>query len=134
MKVGIYKEVQIDTSHRLLHYQGKCANLHGHRWRVEIWMEGTPDSATQILMDYSVIKKIVDKYDHQIILNQDDPMAARIREFHPVLTTAGDPTSELMAGLIHDDLTAYCTEHGIRATIPKIRVWESPTSFAELTE
>ena len=43
MKVGIYKEVHLDTSHRLLHYKGKCANLHGHRWKVEVWIEGEPN-------------------------------------------------------------------------------------------
>jgi 6-pyruvoyltetrahydropterin/6-carboxytetrahydropterin synthase len=134
MKVGIYKEVQIDTSHRLLHYEGRCANLHGHRWKVEIWMEGEPDPDTQLLIDYSMIKKIVDKYDHQIILNRDDPMVSRISEFHQVITTPGDPTSELMASLIRHDLYTYCHDQGIRVTIPKIRVWESPTSFAELTE
>jgi 6-pyruvoyltetrahydropterin/6-carboxytetrahydropterin synthase len=134
MKVGIYKEVQIDTSHRLLHYEGKCANLHGHRWKVEIWMEGEPDPVTKILIDYSMIKKLVDKYDHQIILNKDDPMVPRIQEFHQVITTPGDPTSELMAVLIRDDLYAFCQKHGIKATVPKIRVWESPTAFAELTE
>jgi 6-pyruvoyltetrahydropterin/6-carboxytetrahydropterin synthase len=134
MKTGIYKEVQIDTSHRLLHYEGKCANLHGHRWKVEIWMEGEPDQKSKILIDYSMIKKIVDRYDHQIILNEEDPLVARIREFHAVITTPGDPTSELMASLIRDDLYAFCREHGIPATVPKIRVWESPTAFAELTE
>lgn len=134
MKVGIYKEVQIDTSHRLLHYEGKCANLHGHRWKVEIWMEGEPDPVTKILVDYSMIKKIVEKYDHQIILNGDDPMVPRIQEFHQVITTPGDPTSELMAVLIRDDLYAFCRDQGIQATVPKIRVWESPTAFAELTE
>jgi 6-pyruvoyltetrahydropterin/6-carboxytetrahydropterin synthase len=134
MKTGIYKEVQIDTSHRLLHYKGKCANLHGHRWKVEIWMEGVPDPATQILIDYSMIKRIVDKYDHQIILNQDDPMVSRIREFNPVITTPGDPTSELMASSIRDDLYAYCREQGITAAVTKIRIWESPTAFAELSE
>ena len=134
MKTGIYKEVQIDTSHRLLHYQGKCANLHGHRWKIEIWMEGEPNPATQIVIDYSMIKRIVDKYDHQIILNQDDPMVPRIREFHPVITTPGDPTSELIASIIRNDLYTACRELGIKATVPKIRVWESPTSCAELTE
>jgi 6-pyruvoyltetrahydropterin/6-carboxytetrahydropterin synthase len=134
MKVGIYKEVQIDTSHRLLHYEGKCANLHGHRWKIEIWMEGEPDPLTKILIDYSMIRKIVDKYDHQIILNQEDPMVLRIQEFHQVITTPGDPTSELMASLIRDDLRAFCREQGIKATVPKIRVWESPTAFAELRE
>ena len=49
MTVAIYKEVQIDASHRLLHYQGKCANLHGHRWKIEVWIEGEPDATTCIL-------------------------------------------------------------------------------------
>jgi 6-pyruvoyltetrahydropterin/6-carboxytetrahydropterin synthase len=134
MKVGIYKAVHIDTSHRLLYYKGKCANLHGHRWKVEVWIEGETDPATQILIDYSLIKQVIDKYDHQIILNRADPMVSRIEEFHPVITTPGDPTSELIAAIIRDDLYVVCREMGIKATIPKIRVWESPTSCAELTE
>ena len=134
MKVGIYKEVQIDTSHRLLYYQGKCANLHGHRWKIEVWMEGEPDEKTQILIDYSLIKQVINKYDHQIILNAKDPMVPRIQEFHPVITTPGDPTSELIASIIKDDLLATCRERGIAATVTKIRVWESPTSCAELKE
>jgi 6-pyruvoyltetrahydropterin/6-carboxytetrahydropterin synthase len=134
MKIGIYKEVHIDTSHRLLYYNGKCANLHGHRWRIEVWIEGEPDPATQILIDYSLIRKIVDKYDHQIILNEEDPMVPRIEEFHPVITTPGDPTSELMAVIIRNDLAAVCQDLGIKAIITKIRVWESPTAYAELTE
>ena len=134
MKVGIYKEVQIDTSHRLLHYKGKCANLHGHRWKVEVWMEGEPDPATQILIDYSLIKQVIGKYDHQIILNRDDPMVPCIRKFNPVITTPGDPTSELIASIIREDLYAVCREQGIKATVPKIWVWESPTSCAELKE
>jgi len=134
MKTGIYKEVQIDTSHRLLHYKGKCANLHGHRWKVEVWMEGEPDPATQILIDYSLIKKVIGKYDHQIIHNRDDPMVACMEKFQHVITTPGDPTSELIAAIIRDDLYAVCRDLKIPATVPKIRVWESPTSCAELTE
>jgi 6-pyruvoyltetrahydropterin/6-carboxytetrahydropterin synthase len=134
MKVGIYKEVQIDTSHRLIHYKGKCANLHGHRWKIEVWMEGEPDPATQILIDYSLIKQVIGKYDHQIILNRDDPMVPCIRKFNPVIMTPGDPTSELIAAIIRDDLYAVCRDLGIKATVPKIRVWESPTSCAELKE
>jgi 6-pyruvoyltetrahydropterin/6-carboxytetrahydropterin synthase len=61
-------------------------------------------------------------------------MVPRIREFHEVITTPGDPTSELMAARIRNDLYTFCREHGIQATVPKIRVWESPTAFAELTE
>ncbi|MEI8330897.1 MAG: 6-carboxytetrahydropterin synthase [Methanomicrobiales archaeon] len=129
----MYKEVQIDTSHRLLHYKGKCANLHGHRWKIEVWMEGEPNPATQILIDYSLIKQVINRYDHQIILNREDPLVPRIEEFHPVITTPGEPTSELMAVLIRDDLSAVCRDRGIKATVTKIRVWESQTACAELT-
>jgi 6-pyruvoyltetrahydropterin/6-carboxytetrahydropterin synthase len=132
MKIGIYKEVQIDASHRLLHYQGKCANLHGHRWKIEVWVEGEPNSRTNILIDYNTIKEIVGKYDHQTILNAEDPMVPYIEKFQPVITTPGDPTSELLALLIRQELYAYCKIHGIDVDIPRIRVWESPNSYAEL--
>ncbi len=132
MKVGIYKEVQIDASHRLLHYQGKCANLHGHRWKVEVWVEGEPDAKTNILIDYNLIKQAVAKYDHQIILNQDDPKVSAIKQYQYVITTPGDPTSELLALIIRNDLYEICRTQGIDAAIPRIRVWESPNSYAEL--
>jgi len=134
MNIQIYKEEHIDTSHRLLHYIGKCANLHGHRWKVEVWIEGEPDPVTQILVDYNLIKKVIDKFDHQIILNKDDPMVPCIQKYQPVITTHGDPTSELMAAIIRDDLYVLCREMGIKATVSKIRVWESPTAYAEITE
>ncbi len=134
MTVAIYKEVQIDASHRLLHYQGKCANLHGHRWKIEVWIEGEPDATTCILLDYNVIKLAIGKYDHQIILNRDDPMAACIEKFQHVLTTPGDPTSELLARIFKDDLDAICRAQGIAARVTKIRVWESPSCYAEIAE
>jgi len=39
-----------------------------------------------------------------------------------------------MAAIIRDDLSAVCRDLGIPATVSKIRVWESPTACAELTE
>jgi 6-pyruvoyltetrahydropterin/6-carboxytetrahydropterin synthase len=134
MKVRIYKQVQIDASHRLLHYKGKCANLHGHRWKIEVWIEGEPDPMTKILIDYNTIKDVIGKYDHQIILNDEDPMVTCVGKYQQIITTPGDPTSELLAVLIRDDLHQICKAQGIKATIQKIRVWESPTSFAELEE
>jgi len=131
MTVGLYKEVQFDASHRLLYYQGKCANLHGHRWKVEVWMEGEPDETTGILIDYNAIKKVVDKYDHQILLNEADPLVACIRKFQPVITTPGEPTSELLANLIREELEGLCRAQNSHATVTRIRVWESPGCYAE---
>lgn len=133
MQIRLYKEVSFDASHRLLHYQGKCHNLHGHRWKVEIRLTGKVDEETNILVDYNEIKRVVNRYDHQIILNGDDPMVSRIEEFHPVITTPGDPTSELLAVLIRDSIEGEYAQSGRNIRVESIRVWESPTCYAELT-
>ena len=132
MQIKIYKEVSFDASHRLLHYQGKCHNLHGHRWKVEIWITGRTDNETNILVDYNEIKEVVNQYDHQIILNEIDPMVPRIEEFHPVITTPGDPTSELLAVLIRDAIEDKYSRSGRNIRVETIRVWESPTCYAEI--
>ena len=132
MNSRIYKSVHFDASHRLMHYRGKCANLHGHRWRVEVWLEGRVDDVTGILIDYNTIKSIIERFDHQTILNRDDPMVPCIRQFQQVITTEGDPTSELLAGLFTEMLDEECRNSGIIAHVVRIRVWESDTCFAEL--
>ncbi|HOT94814.1 MAG TPA: 6-carboxytetrahydropterin synthase [Methanoregulaceae archaeon] len=132
MTVRIYKEVEFDASHRLLQYEGKCHNLHGHRFRVEVWIEGVPDPGSCILLDYARIKQVVHRFDHQIILNAADPMVTAIEAFHPVVVTGGDPTSELLARIIADDLDAECRAAGVDARVTRIRVWESPNACAEL--
>jgi 6-pyruvoyltetrahydropterin/6-carboxytetrahydropterin synthase len=95
-------------------------------------MEGEPDATTMILIDYNAIKQIICKYDHQIILNSTDPMVKCIKKYQHAITTPGDPTSELLAQLIRDDLHDYCCAQKIPAKVTRIRVWESPNCFAEI--
>jgi 6-pyruvoyltetrahydropterin/6-carboxytetrahydropterin synthase len=99
---------------------------------VEVWLEGKVDDTTGILVDYNTIKSIIERFDHQTILNQDDPMVSCISQFQPVVTTNGDPTSERLAGLLRDTIDAECRDSGLIAHVVRIRVWESETCFAEL--
>jgi len=127
----IYKEAYFEASHRLLHYEGKCFRLHGHQWRVEVWMEGEPDPETQILADYNLIKGVVNTFDHQVILNREDPMVTCLSEFQEVVTTPGDPTSENLACVIAGMINEKCQAVGNDACVTKIRVWESTSCYAE---
>lgn len=129
----IFKEVQFDASHRLFHYRGKCNRLHGHRWKVEIWMEGQAGEKTGIVVDFNTIKEVICGFDHQVILNSEDPMADAIRAFHPVITTQGDPTSENLASICAEMIREECTRRGIDARVLRVRVWESPACYAEVT-
>ena len=132
MNYRIYKAVHFDASHRLMHYRGKCANLHGHRWKVEVWISGAVDEVSGILVDYNTIKSIIERFDHQTILNRGDPMVPCIGQFQPVITTPGDPTSELLAGLLREMLDTECRDSGIEARVVRIRVWESASCCAEI--
>ncbi|HMA05531.1 MAG TPA: 6-carboxytetrahydropterin synthase [Methanomicrobiales archaeon] len=127
----IYKEVCFDASHRLLHYEGKCKNLHGHRWRVEVWIAGEIDPETGILVDFNVIRDVIERFDHQVILNRDDPMVACLEKFQPVVKTRGDPSSEVLAGEIRRLLEREFGSGKSRAWVLRIRVWESDTCCAE---
>jgi 6-pyruvoyltetrahydropterin/6-carboxytetrahydropterin synthase len=133
MRSRIYKEVTFDASHRLLHYQGKCAHLHGHRWKVEVCIEGETGEESGILIDYNMIRTIIERYDHQVILNAADPMVPCIEQFQRVCTTLGDPTSELLASIIRDLLETECRRTGRDIQVNFVRVWESPTCYAECT-
>ena len=128
----LYKEVFFESAHRLLHYEGKCNRIHGHQFRVEVWLEGEVDPTTQILVDYNVLKGIINRFDHQILLNSEDPMVPALSAFQEVITTTGDPTSELLARVIADEINMECGQGKRPIAVTKIRVWESTSSYAEV--
>lgn len=48
------------SAHALRHYQGKCENIHGHNYAVEMMVEGeTLTADTELLVDFSVLKKML---------------------------------------------------------------------------
>jgi len=133
MRANLYKVVSFDASHRLLHYVGKCNQLHGHHWKVEIWVEGEVDNKTQIIVDYNTIKNVIERFDHMVILNKMDPMVSCLEKYQSVIKVPGDPTSELLAEYLKNMLENDDEFKRANAKVTKIRVWESPTSCAEIT-
>jgi 6-pyruvoyltetrahydropterin/6-carboxytetrahydropterin synthase len=83
-------------------------------------------------MDYNLIKTVIERFDHQVILNEIDPMVDCLTRFQTVITTPGDPSSEMIASRIREMLHAESPlkESGVQLT--RIRVWESPTCCAEI--
>lgn len=132
MSTRIFKETHFDASHRLMYYKGKCSRLHGHRWKVEVWIDGAIDSMSNILLDYNFVKQVVEIYDHQVILNKDDPMVKALSAFQRPVLTNGDPTSEQIAIDIRTQLDRFCENAGIDARVTRVRVWESENCYAEV--
>ncbi len=55
---------------------GKCNNLHGHNYYIEVTVAGTPDSDSQYVLDLKLLKKIIhdevlSKVDHRFLNDLD---------------------------------------------------------------
>lgn len=61
------KRVEIDAAHFLGGYHGKCANMHGHRWRITFTLTARTLDKDEMVMDFSKLKRLLSKYDHQVI-------------------------------------------------------------------
>ncbi len=67
----ISASAHFDAAHYLRGYKGKCANVHGHRWQVEIAMQGPELNEQGILIDFmdvkTMLKEVLDLFDHRMI-------------------------------------------------------------------
>lgn len=78
----ITRKFTFDSAHRVFGHEGKCANLHGHRYVAEIFCCPNEDlDSLGRVVDFSVIKELVGKWidtewDHNTILHPKDQQIA----------------------------------------------------------
>ncbi|MEA3500360.1 MAG: 6-carboxytetrahydropterin synthase QueD [Candidatus Marinimicrobia bacterium] len=126
MKTHISKIFNFSMAHRLTFHNGKCRNLHGHTYKLEITISGNIDK-NGIIIDFGDIKKIVnknviDKLDHTTAIYKYDPLL--LDNFPKVLRYNVFPyetTAENLAKWIYDKLNKLLK-------IEKVRLWETPTN------
>jgi len=131
-------ESHFDAAHRLSNYDGKCRNLHGHRYRVEVEFSGGLDASSGMVMDFADLKKCVnrvaDGFDHAVILNdQDEPLISDLEDnMCEVVTVEGEPTAENLAlcfyVILESELRDARPSEGWKF---RVRLYETPTNFAE---
>ena len=107
----LYIKRKFCAAHKLEGYKGKCANLHGHTFLVEVWIKGEIDPKTNMVMDFKEVKDIIDQYDHKYLNELPD-----FRHFQP--------TAEAIAVRIYAKLPF--------SSIARVRVWESDDCSAEV--
>ena len=109
-------EADFDASHVIPGHPGKCRNLHGHFYKVELFVAGTELDSNGILKgaDFldlkDALRNIVGQFDH--------------RHLNDIL--GANTAAENIAKTIYDTVA----KHGIQ-TLEKVRVWESPRNYAE---
>ena len=110
-------ETTFDAAHNILASNGKCERLHGHTWKIELFVIGEKTESTGMVVDFSVLKaslqELAEKLDHTY-LNE--------------LTEIGNPTSENISKYAFDYLKKVIPNC---VKLEKVRVWESPKSWCE---
>ncbi len=123
-EVIIRRQMYTETAHRLLHYEGRCAHIHGHSWLWQVEVKGKVDKETGMVMDFSELKadmmNILDPLDHSLVLWYKDPLARLLMQnkkfFSALVTTDSlerqprlhlvpwNPTSENLAKYVKERL------------------------------
>jgi len=60
--VELRVEFKFAAAHRLPRYQGKCSNLHGHNYQLEVALRGEPDPYSGLLVDFGDVEKLLQEH------------------------------------------------------------------------
>lgn len=98
----------ISCGHRVVGHEGKCANLHGHNYRIHFTCASAQLDDVGRIIDFSVIKHrlcqwLEDHWDHKMLLWDADPQAAQLRYLDAtVVLVPFNPTAENIAQYLVD--------------------------------
>ena len=107
------------AAHQLKMVAERCENLHGHNWKVEVYIAGDNLNEAGVLMDFGdlkqYVKHIMATLDHKF-LNELD------------MFSGGNPSSENIAQYIAAELQMCLGENP--AKVSRVTVWESEDACA----
>lgn len=151
-RLSVTKEMTFDCAHMLSQYKGQCNNLHGHTYKVQVTVGFNGDTAvlpdTGMLMDFKVLKEIMDQhikntFDHTLVLSgspyrekaEEDLYQWAITNNKSVFVLDTPCTAEFMALHIRGKIWQALHERNdmlMDGLYVNVRLWETPTSFAEV--
>ncbi len=101
-------------AHRLRYLHGKCEELHGHNWKIEVTVVSGRLNKEGVVIDFQILKQKLEKalksLDHTFL--NDLPYFS-----------GKEPSSENIAKYIFDDLKRELKDY--RVTLKKVTAWES---------
>jgi 6-pyruvoyltetrahydropterin/6-carboxytetrahydropterin synthase len=111
------------AAHLLAQIGGKCEELHGHNFKVEVTLAAPNLNESGLLIDFRIVKKwlneILDQMDHKHL--NELPYFAGL-----------NPSAENIAKYIYDQMKLKIKESQVR--IARIKVWESENAVVTYIE
>lgn len=145
----ITKEIEIDMAHRVPNHKSKCRNLHWHRYKIEVWVDGKVitrrwQSDEWMVIDFWDLKEIImdvldKRFDHWAVFYKKDEIVTFIEWFLEFENQDPDkihlvdfiPTVENLCKYWYGLLEYELNRRSI--SIHHVKVYETPTSTAIYT-
>ncbi len=131
---------EFDSAHFLAGYNGKCANIHGHRWKIEVVAESdeliSDGEKRGMVIDFGDFKRevraLAERFDHSLIyeigsLRETTRNALREENFR-LIEVDFRPTAENFARHFYGLLSAS------RIPVKSVTVYETPENCAVYEE
>lgn len=118
MKYTLGLKRHFDAAHFLKNYRGKCASIHGHRWEVEVIVEGEDLDEIGMLVDFTALKNMLDglleQLDHKLLNEQS-------------LLEGTNPTAEHLCRVLYRALENRLP---CGTVLKAVKIWETPDAWA----
>lgn len=136
-EVSVCKMFTFDAAHQLVGHNGKCANVHGHTYKLEVVLKGKTVKEAGVsdegfLMDFSDLKKIVkeriiDPLDHAFLAMGNEAVLETLQRTNAKVALLGFRTTA-------ENLSSYICHQLKSAGLPvySVKLWETPTAWAEV--
>jgi 6-pyruvoyltetrahydropterin/6-carboxytetrahydropterin synthase len=112
-------EQHLEAAHYLRGYQGKCENLHGHRYSVVVRLQTGKLNEIGLAYDFTEIKKHL----KEIMARMDHVCLNDIQPFDRI-----NPSAENIATTIYHELASKINDPDIK--IAAVEAWENPLQGA----
>lgn len=114
MRTRVTRSFRFEAAHQLPWHAGKCRDLHGHSYTLEVTVEGPLDDSG-IVLDFgdlgaAVRREVIERFDHTFLNDVIE-----------------NPTAELIAHDIWKRLEA------IKVPVCRVRLWETADCCAEVS-
>ena len=106
------------AGHALRNYRGKCENVHGHNYRVQVTVEGPELDAIGLLVDFGEVKKLI----RGVVARLDHRFLNELAPFDAI-----NPSAENLARYFYDEVSSGLTAG---PQLREDRIWETDITCA----
>jgi 6-pyruvoyltetrahydropterin/6-carboxytetrahydropterin synthase len=119
MSYEISTETNFSAAHYIAGYQGDCARLHGHNWKVRVAIRAAENKPMGFTYDFRKLKVLMNEVAKQV----DHTVLNELPQFE-----GKNPTAETIAEWFYREISERIADASVAVT--RVEVWESYVNCA----